>query len=260
MTDQPPTWVYAVVPAVPAGLLAETTGVVGEPVRSVPRGAVCAVVGSVGAREADPVALRRRLADPAWLEHAARSHHRVVARCAAAVPTVPFRLATVYHSDDRVVELLAARGAELAAALATVGRRAEWGVQAFTVRPEPAGGGPAAGADPDRPGTAYLLRRQAHQSVAEAARWSAAESAERVQAALRPLAAAVAQRPLTGRPPSGQDGPLVLDAAYLVDDHRRDEFTGAVRELPARHPALRLRLTGPWPAYSFVGLAEPAAA
>jgi hypothetical protein len=46
---------------------------------------------------------------------------------------------------------------------------------------------------------------------------------------------------------------MVLNAAYLVADDRAEEFGAAVAELAAGHGALQLTLTGPWPAYSFVG-------
>jgi hypothetical protein len=46
---------------------------------------------------------------------------------------------------------------------------------------------------------------------------------------------------------------MVLNAAYLVADERADAFAAAVADLTARHRFVRLTLTGPWPAYSFVG-------
>ena len=46
---------------------------------------------------------------------------------------------------------------------------------------------------------------------------------------------------------------MVLNAAYLVADESADEFVAAVSDLAARHPAVQLTLTGPWPAYSFAG-------
>jgi hypothetical protein len=46
---------------------------------------------------------------------------------------------------------------------------------------------------------------------------------------------------------------MVLNAAYLVADEQAEEFGAAVTGLAAGHRALQLTLTGPWPAYSFVG-------
>lgn len=44
---------------------------------------------------------------------------------------------------------------------------------------------------------------------------------------------------------------MVLNAAYLVDDDRADDFRAAVRRLGEARPRIRLRLTGPWAPYSF---------
>jgi hypothetical protein len=49
---------------------------------------------------------------------------------------------------------------------------------------------------------------------------------------------------------------MLLNAAYLVDEQRDEDLTAAVRALAAKHPAVRLELTGPWPPYSFAGLEQ----
>jgi len=46
---------------------------------------------------------------------------------------------------------------------------------------------------------------------------------------------------------------MVLNAAYLVANERAGEFAAAMTDLTARHRFVQLTLTGPWPAYSFVG-------
>jgi hypothetical protein len=49
---------------------------------------------------------------------------------------------------------------------------------------------------------------------------------------------------------------MILNAAYLLDDERGDEFAAAVADLGREHPGVRLELTGPWPPYSFAGPPE----
>jgi hypothetical protein len=44
---------------------------------------------------------------------------------------------------------------------------------------------------------------------------------------------------------------MVLNAAYLVDDARADDFRAAVARLADLRPEIRLQLTGPWAPYSF---------
>jgi hypothetical protein len=47
---------------------------------------------------------------------------------------------------------------------------------------------------------------------------------------------------------------MVLNAVYLLDAQRTDEFTELVLRLATEHAVLRADITGPWPPYSF---AEP---
>src|SRR5262249_2577464 len=49
---------------------------------------------------------------------------------------------------------------------------------------------------------------------------------------------------------------MVLNASYLLDDQRADDFAAAVAALAEQHPGVRLELTGPWPPYSFAGPEE----
>jgi Gas vesicle synthesis protein GvpL/GvpF len=251
MTEQPATWVYAVVPAVaPAPVV--PSGIAGEPVRLVEHGGIAAAVGSVDRAEVGEEQLPRHLRDPAWLERTARRHHRVVSTLAQALPTVPFRLATVYHQDSGVRQMLARTRQPLLTALDTVTSRAEWGVQVYAStarRPAPAD--PVGGA-PAGPGTTYLLRQRAQRDQREQERRRIREAVRRIEASLDRLAVAGSAQPLTGAEPSSAAGSLVLNLSYLVDDRTRDEFVAATQRLADRFAGLRLRVTGPWPAYSFV--------
>lgn len=267
MAEPSATWVYAVVPNEIADVPAGVTGVAGEPIRLVRRADLAAAVGSVPLEEMDEQPLRRRLQDPAWLEHAVRSHHQVVSAFLPRAPTVPFRLATVYHSDAQLAQMLDHRAPELLDALETVAGRAEWGVQAYA---EPGGEAPAedaaapagspagasGGSSTTRPGTEYLLRRRAERSQQQQARAAASAAAQQADAVLAAMAVAVHRSPPARRPGDGPSAALVLNTSYLVDDGRAAEFTGSVDQLADRFPQLRLRLTGPWPAYSFVHVGE----
>jgi hypothetical protein len=51
----------------------------------------------------------------------------------------------------------------------------------------------------------------------------------------------------------------VLNAAYLVDESRSEEFRGAFAELRDGCSAAGLDLTGPWPPYSFTAAASATA-
>lgn len=289
MTD-PAVWLYAVrpaaAPAVPAGL----SGVAGEPVRSVCHGDLEAVVGTLPPSLAAQDGVQARLADPVWLEQAVRRHHHVVDTLFRAAATVPFRLATIYRGDHRVVELLETRAAALRPALETATGRAEWGVRAYPLPAgTPAGPGAPAGtpAAPGTPadsassagrgaaaeagaatgsgaaagtavatapttGTAYLLRRRTELAAREQARAEAAAEAAELEATLSQWAVAV--RRLSTDHGADEPVPAVSNVSYLVEQSRAADFVACAHRLRERLPRLRLRITGPWPPYSFVEL------
>lgn len=168
---------------------------------------------------------------------------------------MPLRLATVCLDDARVRELLENHHEEFLSALTLVAHRTEWGVKAFGDRKVLASAiaeahvnGGAQGT-----GTAYLLRRRAQLAAQETVERDAAARADEIHQRLVREAAAGRRQPPTDPALSGSREWMLLNGAYLVDDDRSDEFAAVIQELDARHPGIRLELTGPWPPYSFAG-------
>lgn len=256
------TWVYAVVngadgaDGVDPNLLAGMTGVAGEPPRTTSANGLTAVVGTVPLATFGEDALRRNLEDIDWLARVAQAHDAVVATVARAVPAVPFRMATVYFDDSGVGALLDGRGDGFRATLARVAGRAEWGVKALLdvsglsgAEPAAAGGQRGSGA-----GAAYLRRRREHHLVREQIDQLAVDHADAIHAALTALAVdACLHRPQS--PALAQQKlPMILNAAYLVEDDAAGDFAHAVGRLAEQRTGVELELTGPWPAYSFASI------
>jgi hypothetical protein len=255
-------WVYAVGDdAAPDGVIG-LIGLAGRPVRPVTAHGLAAVVGDVPAGEFGQDALRRNLEDLEWLERTARTHHAIIETVAKEHTVVPMRLATVYSSDEAVAGMLEERAADFRAALTRIKGRAEWGVKAYaTTQPEQrqSEGGRSEGGRTrtDESGAAYLKRRRAELAARQDTRQQALASADAIYAELGRLAVAARQYPLQSPEMTGRPASMVLNAAYLVPDDRADDFADAVTGLAARHPAVQLALTGPWPPYSFVTQPEP---
>jgi Gas vesicle synthesis protein GvpL/GvpF len=255
-------WLYAVTDAVADPAAAEPdhelTGVGAGVARRLQAAGLTAIVGDVDQREFGEAALRRNLEDLDWLERTARAHHAVIEAVGARCPVVPMRLATVYHSDANVLTMLRDRAADFRDALSRLAACREWGVKAFAAapgEPETAPPGPPEGRqDPaGRPGTAYLQRRRAQLTSRTSARQDAMAGARAVHAELSQLSVSARLYPPQAPSLAGKGTPMVLNAAYLVADERAGEFAAAVNDLTGRHRSVRLGLTGPWPAYSFVG-------
>ena len=135
---------------------------------------------------------------------------------------VPFRFGTAFASREDLDRWLREHEAELLAELDRLRGAVEWGVEVVATEPSP------------DEGTGYLEQRLA-VGVATADRARLAESCR------RRLAEAALEA-------SGD--------AYLVAD--QDAFAGVLSEL--RNEDVDLRVTGPWPPYSFARLPATATA
>lgn len=257
MSGDTAIWVYGVtrVGAEPPAV----TGVDDEPVRLVRAGDLAAAVGPVPLREFGEEALRRNLEDLGWLEAKARSHHQVIAAFAEADAFVPMQLAVIYADEERVRQMLTESEAELSASLTRLSGRSEWGVKVFADRPSQRPSSDASAEEAPTSGTAYLTRRRADLATREEARNSLAATAEEIYHSFRRLAVAGRRHAPQDPQLSGDPREMLLNAAYLVDDGRSEEFASAVTALGDTH-AVEIELTGPWPPYSFSGEAPTGAA
>ena len=243
-------WMYGVADA-SLTFADSTAGVGGASPRTVTAAGLTAVVEDVGVREYGEAALRRNLEDLDWLAGTARAHHAVLETAAKRGPVVPMRLATLFADDAGVAGTLRERADDFRRALSVITGRSEWGTKAYAAKPvEPV-------ADPALqvagPGAAYLQRRRAQLTASEDARQEALASARTVHAELGRFAVSSRLYPPQAPGLAGQPAPMVLNAAYLVADDRAGEFAAAVTDLAGRHRFVQLTMTGPWPAYSFVG-------
>ncbi|GAB2829339.1 GvpL/GvpF family gas vesicle protein [Actinocorallia aurea] len=249
-------YVYAVGRGLSSDAVDGVRGIGGEPVRLVEEGGLTAVVSPVGLAEFGEEPLRRNLESLAWLESTARAHHGVIDALGATV--IPLGLATVYRSEERVHAALRERGGEFAGALDRVGGRTEWGVKVYADPPARAEPAAAPAGSGSRPGTSYLRRRQEERHSEREGRLAALRAAEEIDAALRDVSVDMRRHRAQDPGLSGEPGWMVLNAAYLVDDSDGARFRAAVAAEGARHPRLRVRITGPWAPYSFAVVEEAA--
>ena len=201
-------------------------------------------------------ALARVVRDLEAVSRCAVAHSAVIAHCARRGPVLPLRLLTLFSSDGRALAQVRRRRRTLERRLTHVAGRAEWGVQ---VRLDAEGGRGARRARVAArretaglsPGRRFLELRRRQRDATRGLAASARTAAASLYRALVPQADDARQRPLV----SGDGGSaLLLDAAFLVPKTRAALFRRAVRAQAARvtNHGLRVRLTGPWPPYSFV--------
>jgi len=254
-------WVYGVTDRDPGQELSGLSGVAGGAVRAAPAGGLTALVSDVDLDEFGADALARNLEDLDWLERVARAHHHVIETASRVLPVLPLGLTTVYASEPSMSAAFAERRRDFRDALAVVRDRAEWGVKIYA-RPERAepersepersepehGSGTGSGA-----GLAYLKRRRSQLNAAQESRRDAAGAVRALHSALAGHAVRTRIHPPQSPSLSGASAPMLLNAAYLLDQADEAGFQAAVLAASDTHPELRLEVTGPWPPYSFAG-------
>jgi hypothetical protein len=257
-------WAYGVVDARAEVPLGELRGVEGDAgVQRIEAGGLAALVSRVPRAVFDAEPLRERLNDLTWLERVARAHEGVLDGALGATTVVPLRLCTIYESEERVRAMLAGDRGALAATLAFLAGRQEWGAKLLVdperVLEEARTSSDAAEAiERDLAGRteggAYLERRRLDRHLRERAEALAARVGEEAHARLRACAVDAVTRPPQNRDLSGHEGDMVLNGAYLVEADAVDELRAkatAIEEDLARFGA-RLEVTGPWPPYNFL--------
>ncbi|MGV9555524.1 GvpL/GvpF family gas vesicle protein [Streptomyces sp. NPDC003401] len=248
-------YVYAVCRPLGAPLQAQLTGVAGAPAKLLQHHGLTAVVSEVPERDFAEEPLRARLEDLDWLAATARGHQQVIDALTAVTTPLPLRLATVFRDDSGVRVMMEEREESFRRTLDRLEGRVEWGVKIYV---EPTGeetSGPDTAAAKPASGRDYLLQRR-RKARAHEDSWQRAERfSGRLHSLLSEHADAARlhapQNPALSRA-SGQN---VLNAAYLVPRARSEEFVELVDGTKDEEPGMRVELTGPWAAYSFV---EPA--
>jgi len=203
----------------------------------------------------DPEELEPRLRNLDWVSDVAVAHEAVTehfARGREAV-VVPMKMFTMFSSIEKAVADVASRHRTIERAMRHIGGCEEWGIR-ISRRP----GAPTADSEvPPRTGVAFLQARKAARDTAATARAETAAAADRAFDRLSRHAKDAYRRARGSEPGSN---PPILEAAFLVRAGARGRFkTEARRQASAVATAGgELTLTGPWPAYNFVG-PDPAA-
>lgn len=253
-------YLYAVVPAqdvddarLPPGLAAIRVG------------GRCAITGGV------PDALARAsdglpMAD---LERAVRDHERIVEDILAwASSLVPVRFGTVLTSTAALELLLSSNAGALDRALHAVAGRCEWGItvqweadQAYDAARQRIDS--VSGPGPRGPGHQYLAMRRQERAMAHALSAACGAVAQHIESILGGVAQVrrssggwVEAERTDGGEGVAPRAITVLRVCALVSKDDEEPFSATLDAALRRYPGLSASISGPWPPYSFVDIAE----
>jgi hypothetical protein len=247
------------VDAAPVQLVSDPTDVRPQP--------TAVLVSEVDAAMYAPEQVESRVGQLEWLAPRAEAHDRVVTAAADAAPVIPLPIFSLFRDEAALRAMLAERRDELSRLFARLRGAREYTVRIY--RDDAKLNAALSELSPEirelegsaeraTPGQRYLLQRKLDEARRIELRRVSGEIAQAAYRTLSPLARASVREPLPAaaagaEAQSARTQPAILNASFLVDDERLDEFRRALSELInlRAHAGFRVDFTGPWPAYHF---------
>jgi hypothetical protein len=191
-----------------------------------------------------------KLRDLKWVAERAAAHEAVVEHASKLGTLVPMKLFTMFLSDQRAIAHVTAKKKTLDRIVQRIQGCEEWGVRVMLDETEAAQAEIARSARPTS-GASFLLQKKEQRDVRATVAQRAAEAADAMFDEVEALAKRAVRRSAPNRELAGR---VLLDAVFLVPRERSKMLAstvGAIAKDVARD-GVHVRLTGPWPAYSFI--------
>jgi hypothetical protein len=210
------------------------------------------VVADAPAHRFESSAIQERLTDLDWVSRCAVAHEAVVASFLRAGTVIPFKLFTIFKSDERAVADVRRRRRSLQRIALRIADCEEWGVRVQTNVARLGKASPRAKKARASSGTAFLHGKRAAQLAAREELVRARTEVEGVFVTLAGLAADTRRH--RAKTPELAAASL-LEAAFLVPRGRAKRFFAALDRATARlsRGPVDIDVSGPWPPYNFVG-------
>lgn len=231
-----------------------------ELVPGVPFGAL---VSRLPREEYAPEVIEKRSGEMDWIGPRATAHDRVLTWAQEHGGIIPMSMFSMWSDADALQESLGKRADEFRRAFERVANADEYGLRVHrrdremlarihelderiaALRSE---------ADVANPGQRYLLERKIAEESKLVIRSVSQRLAREIFDAVRAVAREAVTRPVAPASAAAPEATMVLNAAFLVDRGRLEEFRSEVtRQMRSGEPrGLSFDFTGPWPPYNFV--------
>ena len=201
----------------------------------------------------DAASIDAKLRDIDWVGARASEHEAVVEHALTLGTVIPMKLFTLFSTDERALDHVRKMKKSLERVVERIAGCEEWGLRILFDEARAA----RAAADEARSrkvssGKDFLLRKKA---LDDERRSTGARAAERVEALYESLARSVKSAQRRAAPNRELAGRVLLDAVFLVPQPAVGKIKSTVAASAEQLAAegFDVTLSGPWPAYSFIG-------
>jgi hypothetical protein len=228
-------------------------------------GNLVAFVQFVDLSEYSEEALKERADDQAWLIAQAQAHHQVIETLHQKMPVLPSKFGSAYASEDDVRHALQEAEQAMLRRLDKIDGCDEWSASIYLVGADLTQA--ALVRDPDlrklaeqveqaSEGAKYMLRQRLQSRLKDAIEQYETEIARDAFDALHPLTAELQIESPREAEQTPEGEPEIARASMLVRRERMQEFIDRAEQTNDAIDTIWLKITGPWPAYSFAQLED----
>jgi len=224
-----------------------------------------AIVSKVSATEFSEDGLKKKLADMGWVEKNVRQHELIVEEIMKETPVLPLKFATVFQTEENVVNLLKKHGMEFKKIIADLENKEEWGLKIYCdleklkatlkTKDEMIRGKGQEIASAGK-GKAYFLKKKRDKLLENTISRRISEYTQDSFERLRKISFEAKINKTLPREVTEKKDEMVLNSAFLVTNKRTKEFKGVLEHLKAKYSdkGMGLDCSGPWPPYNFCSL------
>ena len=219
-----------------------------------------AVVSAISREEFIGPEAEARLQDLRWVGPRALRHQAVIRELMEQGPVIPVRFATLFSDAGALRDSIAPHRDALLAFLSRTRDQAEWSVKALYDRAgvlarltDRAMAGREGELTALAPGRRYFEEQKLHKAAESELGKTLTDTCRAVYAELGKMASDACELRLQSKDESGLEMDMAANWAFLVSGTVLEALKGKVEALSGDgNPAgLSLRMSGPWPPYSF---------
>jgi hypothetical protein len=221
---------------------------------------VMAVVSTVSLEEFSGPLAESRMKDLSWIGPRACHHEEVIEHLLRHTPVLPARFGTIFSSLKQLGRLVNIHHGTIVGFLDRTTDKDEWSVKGIIDISQAKGKvlSAALSRDAERlaalpPGMRYFQEQRIRSGVDRELRAWLREACGEIWKDLKSRASECCERRAFSHHPSGMDGDMVLNWAFLVSRDSVEDFRSCVVQLRLKYAeqGLSFHLSGPWPPYSF---------
>lgn len=221
-----------------------------------------AIVSEVSEEEFGEENLKKNLSRLEWVEAVVRNHESVMESVREQSTIIPFRFPTIFRSQNSLHEFLQTHYDALKNLLENLKGKEEWGAKIYISAEQQqmflAESKEIREIDEAlktaSAGKAYLLKKKretlANQNVSK----SLQEILDLLYERLKEKSVRAKRNPVLPKAVTEREDEMILNAAFLVESSKREQFLEALEAAKKDFPFLTVERSGAWASYNFCDL------